>query len=332
MNPNKKQVSGNKKFKRIRRSMNYNWFQSSSPAAKIILMFMVMFVCLMLAFVLSIIVAAPFMHKSITDLFTIASNINSPDYNFLKYLQTIQAIALFILPALMVPALFGSNYKEYLSIKKTPAFQFVIIALCITVVAIPFINITELWNSKMKLPSSFAALENWMKTSEQNAAVLSEGFLKVSTIGGLLFNVFMMAILPALGEEFVFRGVFQRLFTEWFKNYHCGIIASAALFSAFHMQFYGFIPRMLLGMSFGYMLAWSGSLWVPIIAHFINNAFGIVFYFLYYKNIASDSLLKAGTQNNGYLMAIISLISVSALLWYFHKYSKNLQEKPYQNN
>ena len=272
------------------------------------------------------------MHKSITELFTIASNLNNPDYTFLKYLQTIQAIALFILPAFILPALFGSNAKEYLSIGKTPAFRLVIIAKCITVVAIPFINLTELWNSKMKLPSALANLENWMKTSEQNAAVLSEGFLKVNTIGGLLFNLFMMAILPALGEEFVFRGVFQRLFTEWFKNYHWGIIASAALFSAFHMQFYGFIPRMLLGISFGYMLVWSGSLWVPIVAHFINNAFGIIFYFLYYKNLASDSLLKAGTQNSGYLMVIVSLIGVSILLWFFHKYSKNLQEKPFRDN
>jgi uncharacterized protein len=312
--------------------MKYNWFESASPGAKIILMFMVMFVCVMMAFVLSVYVAAPFMHKTASELFDIAKNLNSSDYNFLKYLQTVQAIALFIIPAMLLPAFFGSNYKEYLSLKKIPSAQLIILAIVFILIAVPFINFTEMVNSKMKLPQALSGLENWMKTSEHNAAVLSEGFLKVNTIGALLFNLFMMAVLPAIGEEFVFRGVFQKLLTQCFKNYHWGIIASAALFSFFHFQFYGFVPRMLLGMAFGYMLVWSGSLWVPITAHFINNAMGVIFYFLFYRKATGDALLKAGTDNHGYIYAIVSLVCVLFLLGLFHKYSKNLQENKLQHD
>jgi membrane protease YdiL (CAAX protease family) len=85
-----------------------------------------------------------------------------------------------------------------------------------------------------------------------------------------------MAVIPALGEEFLFRGLIQKLFKDLSGNVHAGIILSAILFSAMHMQFYGFIPRFALGVMLGYMMYWSGSLWLPIIAHFINNFLAVI--------------------------------------------------------
>jgi uncharacterized protein len=190
--------------------------------------------------------------------------------------------------------------------------------------SIPLVNYFEDINSKMKLPDSFSAIEQWMIATEKSLTVLSETFLNVNTFSAFVFNVFMMAILPALGEEFVFRGLFQRLFTEWFKNYHWGILASAMLFSAFHFQFFGFIPRMFLGVMFGYLLVWSGSLWVPILAHFINNFMGVTYYYLLSKNVVDNEVEKLGKGDNEFVYILLSVILIIFLLILFYKKSKTI--------
>jgi membrane protease YdiL (CAAX protease family) len=282
-----------------------------------------MVVCLLFGIFLSLFLAMPIFHKSIFEVFSAFGDIKNPgNIYLLKYFQVVQSIALFIIPPFLLAPLFGQKSSDYLKIKKTPAILLIIIASLLVLSAIPFINWVEEFNSKMKLPEFMKGIENWMKASEENAAQISESFLKVSSIGGLLFNLFMMAVLPALGEEFIFRGVFQRIFTDWFKNYHLGIIVAAIFFSAFHMQFYGFLPRMLLGIMFGYLLIWSGSMWVPIIAHFMNNSAGVIYYFFYYKGISTNNLDKIGSQNNGYIYALVSLVCVGLLLYLFYKYSK----------
>ena len=103
-------------------------------------------------------------------------------------------------------------------------------------------------------------IEKWMKDAEESAAEITKAFLDVKTIPGLVFNVFMIAFLPAVGEELLFRGIIQRIFTDMTKSHHWGIWISAILFSAMHFQFYGFVPRVLLGALFGYLLVWSGSI------------------------------------------------------------------------
>jgi hypothetical protein len=311
--------------------MQYNWFESASPPARLILTLSFMVACLLAGIFISLFIAAPIFHKGIFEIFSAVGDIKNPgNIYLLKYFQVVQSIALFIVPPFLLAPLFGQKTTHYLMIKKGPSILLVIIALCLILTAIPFVNWIEEINSKLKLPGFMKGIENWMKTSEENASLISESFLKVNTIGGLLFNLFMMAVLPALGEEFIFRGVFQQIFTDWFKNYHWGIIVSAIFFSAFHMQFYGFLPRMLLGMMFGYLLIWSGSMWIPIIAHFINNSTGVIYYFFYYKGISSNNLDKLGAENNGYIYAFVSLVSVGILMYLFYNYAR--KEKSYEKN
>jgi hypothetical protein len=120
----------------------------------------------------------------------------------------------------------------------------------------------------------------------------------------------MIAFLPAIGEELLFRGVIQRIFTSWTRNQHWGIWISAILFSALHMQFYGFIPRVFLGVLFGYLLVWSGSIWLPIIAHFINNAVAVVAMYLIDKGLLSQEIEEIGTTSDSYYMAAVSLLLI----------------------
>jgi membrane protease YdiL (CAAX protease family) len=155
-----------------------------------------------------------------------------------------------------------------------------------------------------------------MKDTEEYAGEITERFLAVSTIQGFLVNLFMIALIPAVGEEFLFRGVLQKIFIEWTKNIHWGIIISALLFSTFHLQFYGFLPRLMLGIFFGYLFVWSGSLWLPVLAHFFNNSVAVFFYFIAGKEM-NDKIdtLGAGTfKASDIILLIVSVVLVSAII------------------
>ena len=200
----------------------------------------------------------------------------------LKWIQFIQTVAIFLFPPLCMAYLWSEKPLRWLqlnhpipSLKGKGVFFW---AIGIMLVALPAINLLSNWNEQMQLPAFLEPLEQWMKTSEENAKALTEQFLCATTFGGLIINLLLMAVLPAIAEELTFRGVLQNLFTV--SNLHIAIWCSAVLFSAVHLQFYGFLPRMLMGALFGYMLVWTGSLWVPILMHFTNNAMAVILYFV----------------------------------------------------
>jgi membrane protease YdiL (CAAX protease family) len=302
--------------------MTFNWFENSSPASKIVLSLAFMVSILIIGFFIGLIIAMPLFGKGIFEIIKAGNNLSNPEnIGILRYIQTVQSISLFIIPPILLAFLFGSNPSNYLKLKKHPKLISVLIVSALIIVAIPFINFTEMINSKLSLPTFLSGVEQWMKNAEESAKMLTEAFLNTNTISSLMVNLFVMAIIPAIGEELVFRGLFQRLFTEWFKNVHWGIIASAAVFSAFHFQFYGFIPRMLLGVVFGYFLVWSGSLWLPIAAHFVNNTLGILYFFLLHNGYVSDRLDKLGTEGATSTSIIIFSILLSASMIFLLKKS-----------
>jgi membrane protease YdiL (CAAX protease family) len=112
-----------------------------------------------------------------------------------------------------------------------------------------------------------------------NYSQLTNLFLDTRSTADFIENMAIMAVLPALGEELLFRGIFQRLFSDWARSIHWGIIITSLLFSFFHFEFYGFLPRFLLGILFGYLLIWTASIWIPMLAHFINNGIIVGYYF-----------------------------------------------------
>ena len=171
----------------------------------------------------------------------------------------------------------------------------------------------------MKLPEALSGIENWMRTMEDAAELMVEKFMKVETMPGLFFNIFMIGMLPALGEELMFRGVIQRIFTNWTKNYHWAIWITAFLFSAMHMQFYGFLPRMVLGAMFGYLLVWTRTMWVPIVAHLANNTMGVMGYFLINKGVVTKDVDELGAGPGQVSLVIISVILTGLLLFLIYR-------------
>ena len=128
-----------------------------------------------------------------------------------------------------------------------------------------------------------------------------------------------MAILPAVGEELLFRGLLQQKLFSCFKNIHISIWITAFLFSALHLQFFGFFPRFLLGALLGYMFYWSGSLWLPIIAHFTNNALALLMSFFISKNMISTDLDQIGIDENMWNTIAISGIAIVMMIYIFRQ-------------
>ncbi|HKR05068.1 MAG TPA: CPBP family intramembrane glutamic endopeptidase, partial [Bacteroidia bacterium] len=190
-----------------------------------------------------------------------------------------------------------------------------LLVIIILFASMPFINWMVEINGYLKLPSSLASVEQWMKRSEDEAARLTEAFLAGTSITSLLSNIFIVALLPALGEELFFRGIMQKIFLQMTKNNHAAILITATIFSAIHLQFYGFLPRMVLGIFLGYLLVWSGSLWLPMLAHFINNAAAVVLTFLVQQNKIGFDPETVGTASDEKIM-LLSSIAITFFLIY----------------
>jgi len=224
----------------------------------------------------------------------------------LKILQISQAIGLFIAPSFLLAHYFSSKPFKYLGFNRIN-FNLIFLVTITIIVAFPAINLFASLNELVKLPQ-------WMNEMEEKAQSLTKAFMTVSGFSGLLVNFIMIAILPALGEELLFRGIIQKLFSEITGKIVWGIIISALLFSFMHLQFQGFLPRFALGVLFGFFYVWSGSLWLPIVAHFINNAIAIIGYSMIYKGNLSSDAENIGGLAVMWPLGIMSLALVLMLL------------------
>lgn len=296
--------------------MAFTAFRDMKPFPQLLFSVFIILISFLAFLVLSLIVAIPlFGIDSLLNIPTINELNNPGSLTILKYFQVVQSIGLFIVPPIILGWLYHGKFVEYLYLNKSFSGASFLLVFVLMFFAAPFINFIGELNNSMEFPEWLSGIERWMKNAEENAAALTEAFLQVETIPGLAFNLFMIAFLPAIGEELLFRGVIQKIFTNMTRNHHLGIWITAVLFSALHIQFYGFVPRVMLGALFGYMLVWSGSMWLPIIAHFLNNAFAVVAYFFINKNLLNPDVENIGSSSNSSYLAIVSFVLVVSFMW-----------------
>jgi uncharacterized protein len=295
--------------------MRLNAFRDIHPFSQLIFSIFVILVSFLMFMAISMLAAIPFFGLESVMNLPSAIDLNNPEsMRLLKFLQVMQSFGLFIIPPFVLAWLFHDDIRHYLFLHNKVSAVSAALVIVLIFFALPVINFTGEINNQMHFPEWLSGIEEWMKNAEDRAEEMTKAFLRVDNIGGLLFNLFMIALLPAIGEELLFRGVIQRIFTNWTRSHHWGIWISAILFSALHIQFYGFIPRMLLGVLFGYLLVWSGSIWLPVIAHFFNNAFAVVAMFLIDRGILNPEMEEIGATSDSYYATAISFVLVVILL------------------
>lgn len=238
----------------------------------------------------------------------------------LRLMQVLQAFGMLIIPAGLYIWI-SSSLNEIRTLIDPPDRQGVLISVVFFMVAFPFVNFVADWNASVQIPT---IMGEWMKGKETNASELTQLFLDMPSWGLLVFNLIMIALLPAIGEELIFRGVIQRGIQKQFGNPHLAIWVSAALFSAIHLQFFGFVPRLLMGVAMGYLLLWSGNLWYPIIAHLANNSLSIVLAYGIQHGRIESKIESAGLENG--TLASFSLAFCMMLLYLFKQHQSPVKQ------
>jgi len=277
-------------------------FKDKSSTTKIGILFLLMVV----SFILHTLLA-----QAIIILFTDVSLIavgmmqftNQSEIDSIKFIQMFSAIGLFITPTLLYTYLCDFDLKLKLNFNR----QTLLLDIAIILLINPFISFIYEWNMSFNIP-------DWMLVFDDNAEKITKYFLRMNTLGDLFFNLLVIAIIPAIGEELLFRGYLQQKMCQWLGKPHVAIIITAILFSAFHMQFQGFLPRFALGLVLGYLFYWSDSLWLPIIAHLLNNAMAVTFA---YPKFSDYAYLTENTVT--WQEAFFSFMTVGLLVFLLQK-------------
>ena len=232
-----------------------------------------------------------------------------------RLMLVFQHIGFFILPAIIFLKLSTYSPKAFVFWNKNISVRISIVVIVLLLSFMPIINFFIWLNESMVFPEFLAGIEAAFKSMEDTAKVLTEALIKMDGLSDLMYMTLLVAVLPAIGEELMFRGVIQRLLSVQFNNYHWGIWGSAFLFSAIHLQFYGFLPRLLLGALFGYMLVYTGSIIYPMIAHFVNNFASLLLAYFIQREKIPEEIDMAGAHLEW--QYIIPGLAISIALFYY---------------
>lgn len=256
---------------------------------------------------------------SFTDLQGIIGGGDPNQLVALRIIQTGSSLGTFLIPALIMSRI-ESKRTHYLDFALPRSGLVWLFAAILMFVSGPLLELLGSINQHLRLPPFLSDLESWMQSKESNLEELTKLMLHGTRYTDLLFNLFMVAVVPAIGEELIFRGILQNIITRWTKRVHSGIWLTAIIFSTIHFQFYGFLPRLLMGVLFGYLLFWTRTIWIPILAHFVNNATVVIYSFILQKQGKSLDTLSDHQFINP-IWYILSFLATTALLYYFWKYS-----------
>lgn len=264
------------------------------------------------------------------DWTTLLKNISGESENnevaLLRFLIISQDITLFILPGIILITLMKQSQQGNRMFVKLPRLNEVVLVIILGFCIFPITSFTGQINSDMHLPYWLSGVERWMIEKEDQANNAIDQLIVSHSFGIMTLNLLIIAIIPAIGEEFIFRGVFQKIFYNLFKSGHIAIWFTAFLFSALHFQFFGFIPRFILGLVFGYLFFWSGTLWLPVISHFVNNAFPVILAYVQgMEKISTPADIPLWKQ--AIVLPLPVTISIVILI-YFRNKSINMNEYP----
>ncbi|HTE01031.1 MAG TPA: CPBP family intramembrane glutamic endopeptidase [Mucilaginibacter sp.] len=268
-----------------------------------------------------VVILASYGKDVLTDIANL--NITAKNQNAVWLLQFIGVT----LPILISPVIFSKYFihepDEYLKTNFNFPWILIIVVFFTMMISLPLIEFLSNLNAKMTLPRFLKGLEEWMRDTEGSAKKISDGMMEMRTIWNMIFALIFIGLLTAVVEEIMFRGCLQTILMKWSKNKHIAIWITAILFSAFHMEFFGFLPRMMLGLLFGYFAAWSGSVWPGIWGHFVNNGTIVVLTYLQQRKMLGFDPDSPHLFNS--TVYIISLI-ITLFLLFIYRYISNKKQ------
>ncbi|MDR2473724.1 MAG: CPBP family intramembrane metalloprotease [Tannerella sp.] len=226
-----------------------------------------------------------------------ADGADTSDLQFfnLHFSMVLSDLFAFFLPAVLTAYLCCQYPSKWLKTKTKPRPSAFLFAILMMIFMTPTVEIAGFLNLKLTLPEFMAPIETFIRNLEDMAGELTQTMLNRKDIISFITNLLVIGVLAGIVEEFLFRGALMSIIRRKITNPHVAVIIVAAIFSAVHFQFYGFLPRMILGVLLGYMLVLSGNIWVPVTAHFFNNAVAVIMVYTGISDTTEQTVLVSDT-------------------------------------
>ncbi len=290
-----------------------------------ILLFIAVIGFIIIGPIIGFLISMPFYSGDLISLQNTLANPSSSEdgKTILYFLQAGSTLGMVLLPLIYIKTKMGISVKAFFA---NPLSMIgLALAGIITFTFMGFNSIIIEWNTNINFPEFMSGFEQWAAEKEKMAAELTGFLATFDSNAQFIVALFIMAVFPAIAEEFVFRGLVQNRLSKGIGNAHWAIWISAALFSGIHMQFFGFFPRMFLGALFGYLYLWSGNLLIPIFAHFVNNAFTLCMIYFYSEEIVNYDIQNSDPPELS--TVLIFTIITSGLIIYFRKHYKSINSQ-----
>src|SRR5574344_174139 len=283
------------------------FFKDTKPGGQVL--------TLMLVFIFFIIITA-----GITDLLR-KCGVDVLGTGFI-WVQGMTQVGSFLFPALLVAVFFYDRPKRFLNLDlDSNKWLLGLAGAVVMLLCIPLSDVLKQWNDAWHLGGAFQSLEQTLRQSGELSEQTMENLLNVSGVGNLMVNLLVLALIPAVCEEFFFRGCLQNILQRWFTNPHIAILVTAAIFSLAHGEVFAFIPRFGMGVLLGYLFYMSGSMVVNVCANFANNAIVVLTYYLYNEHILSSNY--ADSMILPWWVVLIATVAASGVFIYSFVIAKN---------
>lgn len=235
---------------------------------------------------------------------------------------TIVTIGTWLVPALLFAYCQNGRWFDYNAANRSPKQSMVNLVLILSVTILPVVGVLAAFNESI-MPQE-GSLAEFLRNLEENAERILRLMTAQHNSWELIANLLVFAVMAGVCEEFFFQGALQPLMMNWTKNPHIGILITALIFSTLHLQFYGFIPRFLLGIYLGYLFYWSRSLWLPVLAHVLHNALSLIVDFtLQGRGIDTNNMKYTDVHGFMTLAAACTLVSAMAIVFLWRIYRDN---------
>lgn len=270
--------------------------KNTKPFGKLIALFLVFYVCLIIS------AAFPMLlWRGLEDVYT------------LKWIQMVTQIISFLFSSILFCTLFYGRPQAFFQIHGSfRVFKLSVFAAIVMILLVPLTDWLSVWNDGLHFRSKLKPIEDALRMSTMESESLMLRFLDVDNVGMLLFNLLVLALVPAVCEEFFFRGALQNAFSGCVSSHHWAIFMTASLFSIFHGELFAFLPRFFMGLVLGYLFYYGQSIWVNVVAHFVNNALVVVLSYLHGLNVIAVS--PSDPLQMSWMWTALSTIAASLIM------------------
>jgi len=243
--------------------------------------------------------------------------------NTIRMSQAVTTTCMFLLPSIAFAYICYQKPKQFLKLAPEKDWHILLLAVLIIVCIQPFANCLSYYNQQMVFPESLQSLEEWMRRQEDASQRVFKLLFAERSVMDIVFNLLLVSVLAGVAEEFFFRGCLQQIMRKITGSGHAAVWITAIIFSIIHFQFYGFIPRVILGALLGYLFLWSSRLWVPVIVHMLHNAIVAIISYVYH-DVPEAQQIEFFSLERNWILILFSILSTGLLLYFFKKRNHRL--------